>query len=175
MNPNAWGWFALPGIFLACIALWIGPRSRRGELIIGALVAIDVGWVFLSGSRGTSLVALACLVFVLMRRGAALRGAGLAGVAMLLCVGAFFAEEQARSAGRFGRLFDTDRSLASRTSGRSELALAGWYLPGNPLRSRHGSFARGGHADAPGLSTFAMGEKQACRVDPDDGGERSRG
>jgi O-antigen ligase len=57
-------------------------------------------------------------------------------------VKAQFAAQEQRAVGRVGQLFDPNRSMASRTSGRINLAMGGWYMfRSNPLGVGTGGFA----------------------------------
>ena len=128
IDPNAWIFFPLSGIFAVSLALpFAGGRAlqRRGLLALGA---IDFGLrVFLSGSRGGLLMAASCVVlWVTGASGLRRKLAYGAGVACLVGVilSAFDGLREAAWT-RVEKLFNEEQSLALRTSGRSDLVIAG--------------------------------------------------
>ena len=123
MNSNAWDHFPVCAIFAACLAGAVTENSSR-RLPLLLLTSINFGWVFLSGSRGGMLIAAVGLLFLLAqnrRLSRSVMGAVLVG-ALVLGVSAVFSGQQANSVGRIQRLFDTNRTMHDRTSGRSDLA-----------------------------------------------------
>jgi len=129
VNYNAWALFPLAGLFSIAMAFRF-PLTRRRQGILGILGLIDALCVFLSSSRGGLLVAVVCLLFiVLMFRTTVQRMTYVAASAFvaLILLGAFSDLDQ-NALHRVGKLFDTSQSMRSRTSGRSELALGGWYI-----------------------------------------------
>jgi hypothetical protein len=165
INPNAWAYFPLTALVLQCLALSRRGVGERGRTAFLVLAAINAGWIFLSGSRGTSLTAFVCLVFCLARSRKLWTLAGFA-VAMVV-VGSLtadaFEERQERSIFRLAKLFDPAYSLSGRTSGRSDLARAGWYLfLEHPLTGvGTGSFAAQWFklGDVRGLSKYGWGRE----------------
>jgi O-antigen ligase len=93
-------------------------------------------WIFLSGSRGTLAIGTLCFVSLMIgMRGMRQRTVALVGAVMLaLVVLSHFSELQDRTIKRITKLVTTDHSmvgaysLGSRTSGRSDLAIGGWYI-----------------------------------------------
>jgi hypothetical protein len=120
----------LTAICSSCLAVGVNGGWRRGYWILGLLTAINFGWVVLSTSRGGLLVATIGAVFLILqvrgnaRRIACIAGAGLLGLVVLLSS----AERAAYTFARMRTLFDPKESAEVRSSGRSELALAGWYM-----------------------------------------------
>jgi O-antigen ligase len=165
INPNAWAYFPLTALVLQCLALsrrGVGERSRTAFLV---LASINAGWIFLSGSRGTSLTALVCLVFCLARsrRLWTLTGFAVAMVVVASLTADAFQQRQERSIFRLTKLFDPAYSLSGRTSGRSDLARAGLYLfLEHPLTGvGTGSFATRWFklGDLRGLSKYGWGKE----------------
>ncbi len=130
INPNAWATFPLGGLFALCLALPFSFDRRRGPLVISALAAISLVWVFLSGSRGNMLVAAACAAYVLVGLRGVGRRATLVGVTCLVIIAATtqFSDLQDRALDRVNVLLDRQTALVNRTSHRSELLLGGWYV-----------------------------------------------
>lgn len=127
VNPNAWSHFPLTGILASCLAMPFAERRNRGTLLLTGLAAVNGLWVFLSGSRGNLLVAIAALCLLLTMTRSLWRLAftlvllaALAGVVLPR-----FPALAGHATQRVEALLDEDRSLSSRTSGRSELVRAG--------------------------------------------------
>jgi hypothetical protein len=144
INPNAWAFYPISALVAICYALRLGQERRHGQLMLGALAAVNVGWVFLSGSRGGLLMALICSLFLLV----SMRGLGqrtlTVGVAALVALTAAtqFTGMQEYTLRRIRLLSDSEASLTDRTSGRSALVEGGWYLfLEHPLGVGTGGFA----------------------------------
>ncbi len=131
---TAWAWTPMTGIFATCLAMYfVGDRWRQ-QLILVLLTAVNLVWVFLTASRGLMLIAMVCVIFMVLgirslsRRIAALTIAVLLGIAVLN----LFRDLQPRlvtgSLTHIGDLLNTELPDVTRTSGRSELAVAGWYI-----------------------------------------------
>jgi O-antigen ligase len=145
INPNSWSFLPLTAIF----ALNLGfpaTRSRgRGQILLALLAAVNGAWVFLSTSRGSFLIACVCLTALVIQLRRMRRGVVPIILALLvvLTILSQFRAKEAVAVGRFARLFDTERSLASRTSGRSAIALTGWRMfLDNPLGVGTGGFGK---------------------------------
>jgi O-antigen ligase len=142
MNPNAWAFFPLTAIF--CIALSFKlAGSRRGRWLRSLLAGMNATWVFLSGSRGSFLIAVCCLIFIVFQLRRSGQVVPVLAVAALVAAGlsSQFAGEETLAVYRFHSLFDSSRTMGNRTSGRSELAKGGWRLfLDNPLGIGTGGF-----------------------------------
>ncbi len=159
INPNVWAFLPLTGLFALCLGFIYGRRRPHEQLTLMGLATVNVVWVFLSGSRGGLLIAAFCLAFLgaavrpLVRRAAFL----IIGVLLAVAVASQFAHLQAAVLNRLGVLLDRDRPLVSRTSGRSDLVIAGWHIfLDHPLGVGTGGFAAAwaGLGDLGGLLTF---------------------
>ncbi len=130
VNPNSWSYIHLTAIFAICLAIPFAAAARRGQLVVGVLAVVNAGWIFLSGSRGALLIVICCLIFLAGKIGRIrMRLTFLTvGVLVGIVLSARFAEQQAASRSRFESLFNPGESLAVRTSGRSELVIAGWMI-----------------------------------------------
>ncbi len=133
-DPTVWPSTPLTGIFATCLAMhFVGDRWRE-QLILVLLTSVNFVWIFLSGSRGLMLVAIVCLVFMILRMRSLSRRFAFLIIAMVLgvVVSSLFTDLQpglvTRSLTHIGDLLDPTRSDVNRTSGRSDLALAGWYI-----------------------------------------------
>ena len=161
MNANAWAYFPLTGIFAATLGAPLAPKGSRVSLALLTLTGLNFVWVFLSGSRGSSFVALCCVLFVVTQLGISMRTAGVAAVVLACAFAASssFLEKSSFAVDKITKLWEGDRTLTNRTSGRSDLALGGWYIfLDHPMGIGTGGFApawsRLGHRR--GLSRFHM-------------------
>lgn len=144
INPNSFIHFPLTATFSICLAAHFVAGRSRPLLLLGLLAVVNLVWVFLAGSRGGMLTGLFCAMFLLFevrgfsRRFTIVAMAGLMGLAIL----SQFSDLQERALHRIDKLFDPSHSIAGRTSGRSELALAGWHIfLEHPFGVGTGSFA----------------------------------
>lgn len=166
ISINQWVRFPLTAVFAICLAMQFGvTRGReRGQALLFLLATINVGWVFLAGSRGAIIMGLMCLVFLMTRirgRGAWLKIAG-GLAAMVVCACLLFPERVEATLGRFELLFNSQESTTDRTSGRSDLFVGGWYMfLDNPLGSGTGGFETGwSHLAIQGqMSGYRAGEE----------------
>ncbi len=144
MNKNSYAYFPLCGVLAICAVLPLAGRRGPWLRVFVPLLLVNVFWVFATGSRGVTVVALLgvgwmmlCLPSAGLRAWTLLAGA----VAVVLLAGAA-ATQLEYSLERIGMTLDTTRSLANRTSGRSDLAVAGVALfLSNPLGVGTGSFS----------------------------------
>jgi hypothetical protein len=165
LNPNAFAHFPLAALFSVCLA-FLEARSVREAVNLVMLAGPNMIWVFLSGSRGGLMVGALCILYILARV------KGIAGSkaipAILLVCGAgilfvgVFSELGGNASARVAKLFDDDRSMANKTSGRSDIAFAGWQIfKDHPLGVGTGSFDQAfADLDIEGLA-FAGHQKQA--------------
>ncbi len=163
-NPNSLAYFPVTALFGLCLAFPFASNRPRQQLLLGLLGGLNVVWVFLTGSRGSLLVALICVLFMfLVTPGMSRRLTVLVTVAVLgLAASTQFTDLQDYALGRLTKLADANRSMSNRTSGRFDLALGGWYIfNDHPL-----GVGTGGFSDAwaqlgkrEGLSGFESGEK----------------
>jgi len=163
INPNAWAYFPLTALFSICLSAAASPRA--GRLVLSILSVVNFGWVFLTGSRGSLVIAAVCMAFLAVRlSGAAPRMAILA--AAVLCaalLSGLFGSRESYAFSRLGKLFDSEESLTQRTSGRSDLARAAWqmFLDHPALGMGTGGFAsRWSHLqEGEGISSFGYGRE----------------
>jgi O-antigen ligase len=130
MNKNAFAMFPLAGLFGACLALPFAGGIRGGQLLLASLASMDLAWVFLSRSRGSLLLGLIAMGFLLISIRTLPRRLTSVTAAALLIAGAsgHFDALQADAARRFSKMLDQRMSLEERTSGRGNLALGGWRI-----------------------------------------------
>jgi O-antigen ligase len=130
INPNSFAYFPLTALLTAIFAIGRRNISRLTRVTLMLLAAVNAGWIFLSGSRGTAAVAVVGLLYGLSRARRPLTALILA--AGMLAAGVLvvdlFGEQAERSTQRISKLLDTRYSLAGRTSGRWDIARAGWYI-----------------------------------------------
>ena len=144
INGNAWAYFPLTGIFAICLGFPFIVNRSRTQTFLGALAIVNYAWVFLSGSRGTLLVATVTIGFLLITAsGFSTRLAYTCSfiiAALLLSI--LFTDLQHNASYRLEKLAEVNRSYVNRTSGRSDLALAAWYMfLDHPLGVGTGGFA----------------------------------
>lgn len=142
INPNAFVYVPLSAIFSACLGTL---NRKRWQWFTVLLLIVNAAWVFLTGSRGGLLIALLCVLFLLLtipgfsRRSLSVISLVIISAAIVIQ----FSDLQEKSSIRILKLFDSSRSLDNRTSGRSELALAGWEMfLDRPLGVGTGGFMR---------------------------------
>lgn len=144
INPNAWSAFGVTALFAICLAYPAAAGRRLGQPTLLTLAAASLLWVFLSGSRGNTLIGLCCAAFLLVAtRGIGRRVTG-AVLALLVAIGVWSAFPNVRelALSRILKLADSERSLSNRTSGRSDLIRGGWIVfSENPLGVGTGGFS----------------------------------
>ena len=168
MNPNSWAHMPLASILAICLAFPASVSGRR-QTALGLLAGVNAVWVLLSGSRGTMLIALVALAFlVALVPGVRRRTQVLAvAAAAIIAVAAQFGALEVVALGRVDRLVDSRYSASSRTSGRFDLMMGGWYIfREHPLGVGTGGFA-GAWAELgrrEGLSGFKEGQEFAAHA-----------
>jgi len=136
INENAWAALPLTALFSVMFALPSAAEMRRGQPTLLMLASANLAWIFLSGSRGTLAIGACALIAILVgMRGVRQRTIALSAAALIgLVAAAHFGKLQDRAIHRLTKLFTSeyglagDYSLGSRTSGRSDLAIGGWYI-----------------------------------------------
>ena len=129
LNHNVYTLFPETAIFAVCLGIGFAA-DKREEFVLVGLAAMNIVWVFLSGSRGGLMIAATALFFILV----AVRGSGkkvlyvAAAVAVAILVSGWFADRQTAAMTRFEKLWSSDETSDARTSGRSSLALGGWHI-----------------------------------------------
>jgi hypothetical protein len=157
INRNAWGWFPLTALFSIALASAAGTRGSGFTLLL--LAFVNLTWAFLSASRGDLLVGLIATGFIVLAGRAPGRRMIAATVAAVvaIAIASHFVALSDEAVARLGRLTTSDGSLRERTSGRSDLALGGWYIfLDHPLGVGTGGFPAAWAAlgDHEGLSGF---------------------
>ncbi|MBX6333240.1 MAG: O-antigen ligase family protein, partial [Gemmatimonadaceae bacterium] len=172
INENAWATFPLGALLVVFFAFPSAASLKRGQPTLMALAAANLVWIFLSGSRGTLLIGICCVIDLVMgmrglrQRTIALTTAALLGVA----AAAHFAKLQDRALFRIVKLFTLEHdfagnySLASRTSGRSDLAIGGWDIfKAHPFGVGSGGFPTAWeNLDRHYQLVYGRGEKKAA-------------
>lgn len=136
INENAWAALPLTALFAILLGFPSAAEMKRGQPTLLALAAANIAWIFLSGSRGTLAIGTCCLLGIVVgMRGVRQRTMALAaGAIIVLVAAAHFGKLQERAIHRLTKLFTPEHalvgnySLGSRTSGRSDLAIGGWYI-----------------------------------------------
>lgn len=144
VNPNAWVYMPLTGLFAVCLAAAAGRPRRWGAVALALLAVANAMWVILSGSRGGMLVALVCLAFLAVTlKGGAVRAAALAaGAVAVIAMATFFLNDTLYTLEKVDTLFDSSKSSSKRTDGHLDLAIGGWYVfRDHPLGVGTGGFA----------------------------------
>lgn len=149
INENAWAASPLTALIAVVFGFPSAASMRKGQPTLLALGAINLVWIFLSGSRGNLLIGSLCfLVLLVGLKGTRQRTIALMCAAFMALVAAVhFGKMQERAIHRLTKLFTTEHGLAgdytlsSRTSGRSDLAIGGWYIfQDHPLGVGTGGF-----------------------------------
>ncbi len=147
INPNAWVYLPLTALLLADVALAVSPMSAAARRTIVVLSVLNLGWAFLSGSRGGFFAAVVAMTYLVLggRTSFKARVGALVALAGVAAVTGLFGDLQEEMDARLTKLLDPTRTLASRTSGRSDLAIAGWHVfLEHPLGVGTGGFAAAG-------------------------------
>lgn len=149
INENAWAMFPCTALFAICLGFPYAVSMKRGQATLLSLAVVNLMWIFLSGSRGTLLIGACCVIVLLLTmRGLRQRTVAIVSGALIIVVAAaHFSQMQERAMFRIFKLFTTDQplsgnySLSSRTSGRSDLAIGGFYIfEEHPMGVGTGSF-----------------------------------
>lgn len=136
INENAWAALPLTALVTVLFGLPSAARMQRGQPTLLMLAGANLAWIFLSGSRGTLAIGACAFLGILVgMRGVRQRTIALSAAALVaLVAAAHFGKLQERAIHRLTKLFTAeyglagDYSLGSRTSGRSDLAIGGWYI-----------------------------------------------
>jgi O-antigen ligase len=130
INANAWAYFPLTAIFAICLGFRFAPRRGKGQLVLGLLALLNLVWIFLSGSRGTLIVGLVCMVYIIFSTRSKVQQIGYLVIGALLAVFVTlnFAALNQTSMHRINKLLDSEQSMTGRTSGRSDLAYGGFLI-----------------------------------------------
>jgi hypothetical protein len=129
LNHNVYALFPETAIFALCLAFGFADNTRE-EFVLVALAAINMVWVFLSGSRGGLMISFAAVLFLIL----AMKGGGkkllyiAAAAAVVVVVSSRFTDLKEQSMARFEKLWSAEESADGRTSGRTSLALGGWHI-----------------------------------------------
>ncbi len=128
-NPNSFVYFPLTALFSICLAYRHLEGQKRIQFAMLALAMINAGWAFLTTSRSGVGIAVCCLVFLILQMRNLSNYVSVALIALVLGLGSTqFSQFEQNTLSRFDKLFDEDRGLANRTSGRSDLFAGGWEI-----------------------------------------------
>jgi O-antigen ligase len=132
--------------------------------VLLTLALVNSMWIFLSASRGGFMVMSICMLYILVTlRNVKLLLYMLIPLSIIgVIIATQFADQQAYTIHRITKTFDDSYSAAGRTSGRSDLALGGWYIfIDNPLGVGTGGFSQAWiNLDMrEGISGFKRGER----------------
>jgi len=167
VNPNVWSFVPMGAMLLiGLVHPLVADRPGRQNLL-GSLAVLNAGWVFLSTSRGSLLVAIVLLAYIVVGSSNIRRSLVylcLGGLACLFLISQF-SELSEKSLERVQLLFNSSKSARVRTSGRWDLALGGYYIVrDHPLGVGTGGFARAwselGRRE--GMSNFHQGVEFAA-------------
>ena len=130
VNANAWAYFPVTAIFAICLGFRFAPRRGPGQLILGLLALVNLAWIFLSGSRGTLIVGLVSMTYIIfsMRSRVLQISYIVIGAAVTVFVLLSFTELEGTALHRINKLLDPEQSMTGRTSGRSDLAYGGLLI-----------------------------------------------
>lgn len=167
VNPNAWSYFPLTALFGICLAISVTGRGRRSQMILTGLAALNVAWVFLSGSRGGLIVAAACIIYIAVTLRSVSQRIMYVVVGSVVAIVSMseFTDQLDLAFHRLNKFMDVGARVESRTSGRSDLALGGWIIfQDSPLGVGTGGFATAwaklGYKS--NLSGFRYGQEMAA-------------
>jgi O-antigen ligase len=145
VNRNVASFFPVTALLAICLSFRSVGGDWRRQLVLGGLAIANTGWVFLSGSRGSLLITIWCLLFLLIEIRSLKRqlllvcASGLVALVMVT----MFTDLQEYSLGRIELLFDDSQDMDRRTSGRSDLVAGAWQMfRDHPFGVGTGGFAR---------------------------------
>jgi hypothetical protein len=144
INPNVWSFLPVTAIMSACLAAHLVSDQKRKLFHLYSLTAINIIWVFLSGSRGDLTISLVCIIVLLLanKRLSTRILFLIAGAMAILIVSNSFDRLRQATMMRITESFDSNASLVTRTSGRSDLIVGGWNIfLTHPLGIGTGGFA----------------------------------
>jgi hypothetical protein len=145
IDPNALSYFFVTGIFSLTFGLTSNTSKGTERLVLYALFATNLCWIFLVGSRGAMLVGSACALFLLFSARSTSRRfqvITLAVLATLIFINAF-PEYRDRTVHRVDKMMDEDLTAAQRTSSRSDMAIGAWRMfVKNPVGVGTGGFEK---------------------------------
>ena len=127
IDPNAWAFFPLTGLFSICVGFYFAKGFPRKQGLLFILAIVNFIWIFLSGSRGAMLSGLFCLLYLILSA----RSISwttffiIAAVVMGVWLADQFVGQQVYALGRLEKLIDPNLTLRQKTSGRSTLMEAG--------------------------------------------------
>jgi O-antigen ligase len=130
INANAWAYFPVTAIFAICLGFRFAPRRGKGQLFLGLLALLNLMWVFLSGSRGTLMVGLVCMAYLIFSMRSKVQQVGylVFGALLVVLVTLNFAALNETAMHRINKMLDSEESMVGRTSGRSDLAYGGLLI-----------------------------------------------
>lgn len=143
INPNSLAEFPLIALFAICFGFPSAAKIGRSRFLLISLAALNFLMIYLTGSRGNLLIAVCCLVFLFLSTRNLTWSTFI--VVMTAALGFLlttqFAGQYVYTEGRLEKMLDPSYTLAERTSGRSDLATAGWEIfLENPLGVGTGGF-----------------------------------
>jgi hypothetical protein len=142
-NPNNWTYMQLAALFSICVSLYYANKFHKPKILLVILALLNTSWIFLSGSRGSLILAILCIGYIFFANRSFTMNTVLIGMAILisLWVSTQFIEQQVTTVNRIQLLFNQNESESKRTSKRSELLKAGLEIfSKNPLGIGTGSF-----------------------------------
>jgi O-antigen ligase len=163
INPNNWSHVPLTSVLVVCLGFPLCEKFPRRQALLGVLAVVNTAWVFLSTSRGSLLIALVSLTFLVLLAPRLRRSVVHFALGGLVCVLILseFASLRSTTMKRVRLLFNPEESMRDRTSGRFDLALGGWYIfREHPLGIGTGGFSVAWAQLGPreGLSKFHLGQ-----------------
>lgn len=166
VNPNVWSYLPLTALLVTCLAFVATEQRPHRRWVLVLLAVINAVWVFLSGSRGSLAIAALGVgfLFTVMKLHRMVLFAIAAALVSTVIVSQF-TPLQDRALARLRLLVDANESLSVRTSGRADLALAGWYLfTDHPFGVGTGGFrtSRAELGAREGLAPVPLGERTAA-------------
>lgn len=130
INPNSWSYSPLTGILAINLGIPFSPQKKGSTLLLFFLAVFNFAFVFLSGSRGVLLVAAVCILLLIIQANSLNRRMSYVLILVLVIFTIFsqFTELQTNTLERLDRLVNPTYSWNQRTSGRSDIAMGGWYI-----------------------------------------------
>lgn len=127
INANAYSYFPLTALLSVCLAFAVPKRTKWASPVLLLLAVANAGWIYLSGSRGGILIMICCVLFIVAASRNILQSGLLLGLGAVIAVviSTQFGEMGNRTLARIEKMFSGEVSSSEKTSGRSDLMLAG--------------------------------------------------
>jgi hypothetical protein len=151
----------------ACFAVRFIVGDQRRQTILALLIAVNFCWVFLTGSRGGTLVGICCVLCFMYQVGSTKTTFRLVVIAAVIggAIMMRFEDKLDRMVHRIDKMSNTEYSITKRTHGRYDLAMGAFQIfLDNPLGVGTGGYAKARAAAGyeGGVFEYKQGQEKAA-------------